>query len=63
MQKQKQSRKQETYNLYKFGRYGYYHITSEKYNGLKEAIKGFNKTYDCLKKKNRLFYSYKVTGL
>ena len=51
----------EYYNLYKLGCYGYFHITSEKFNNLSDAIKYYKKAFN-IKLGNELF-NYKVTGI
>jgi len=51
----------EYYNLYKKGRYGWFHVTSLKTDSLKNAIIFFKKEFS-IKLGNELF-NYKVTGL
>ena len=51
----------EHFNLYKKGRYGWFHITSYKFNNLKEAINFYKKEFN-IKIGNELT-NYKVTGL
>ena len=50
-----------TFNLYKKGRYGWFHVTSVRANSLKEAIE-FYKDAFCIRIGNELM-NYKVTGL
>ena len=51
----------EYYNLYKKGRYGWFHVTSKKFNSLKEAL-NYYKIELNIKIGNALS-NYKVTGL
>ena len=51
----------EYYNLYKKGRYGWFHVTSNKFNSLKDALCYYRKEWK-VKIGNEL-YTYKVTGL
>ena len=49
------------FNLYKKGRYGWFHITSFKFNSLKEAVDYYKKNWNI--KIGRDLFNYKVTGL
>jgi hypothetical protein len=51
----------KNFNLYKKGRYGWFHITAQKSKNLKDAIEYFKKEF-AIKIGNELF-NYKVTGL
>jgi hypothetical protein len=51
----------EYYNLYKKGRYGWFHVTSCKFNNLIEALNYYNKEWDI--KIGKELFNYKVTGL
>jgi hypothetical protein len=51
----------ESFNLYKKGRYGWFHVTSCKSINLQGAINHFKKEFS-IKIGNELF-NYKVTGL
>jgi hypothetical protein len=49
------------FNLYKKGGYGWFHVTSFKFNNLKEAVNFYKKEWN-IKIGNELG-KYKVTGL
>jgi len=51
----------EYYNLYKKGRYGWFHVTSNKFNNLKEALNYYKDEWSV--KIGKELYNYKVTGL
>lgn len=51
----------EYYNLYKKGRYGWFHITSNKFNNLKDALEYYKKNWDISLGYD--LFQYKVTGL
>jgi|TARA_R110000823_G_scaffold280950_1_gene399127 predicted enzyme related to lactoylglutathione lyase len=51
----------EYYNLYKKGRYGWFHVTSFKTDNLKNAIAYYKKEFSI--KLGREIYNFKVTGL
>ena len=51
----------KTFNLYKKGRYGWFHVTSFNFNNIKEAINFYRKEFN-IKIGNDL-YNHKVTGL
>ena len=51
----------EYYNLYRKGRYGWFHVTSNKFNNLKDALDYYREEWKA-KIGNELF-QYKVTGL
>lgn len=51
----------QNYNIYKKGRYGWFHVTSNKFNSLSDAISYYKKEWN-IRLGNELF-NYKVTGL
>lgn len=51
------------FNLYKLGRYGYFHVTAYKFNSLKEAIDFYKKEFNVKKLNSKDLGSYKITGL
>ena len=51
----------EYYNLYKKGRYGWFHVTSKKFINLKAAIDFYKEEYHI--KIGREIFNHKVTGL
>jgi len=51
----------EYYNLYKRGRYGWFHVTSNKFNSLKDALIYYKKEWSI--KIGVELFKYKVTGL
>jgi len=51
----------EYYNLYKKGRYGWFHITSFKANSLKKAVAYYKKEFKI--KIGKKIGTYKVSGL
>ena len=51
----------EYYNLYKKGRYGWFHITSFKFTSLHDAIEFYKKEFKI--KIGKKIGAYKVTGL
>ena len=51
----------KNFNLYKLGRYGWFHITSNKFNSLNDAIEFYKCNFNIKIGKN--ISNYKVTGL
>lgn len=51
----------KNFNLYKLGRYGWFHVTSYKFNSLSEAIKFYRKEFNVTLGKD--ISNCKVTGL
>jgi hypothetical protein len=51
----------KNFNLYKKGRYGWFHVTSYKFNNLSEAIAYYKKEWQ-IKIGNEIS-NHKVTGL
>jgi len=51
----------EYYNLYKKGRYGWFHVTSNKFNSLKDALNYYRTEWNVIIGKE--LYNHKVTGL
>ena len=53
----------EYYNLYKLGRYGFFHVTSFKCESLRQAINYYKETFNACDFKSKKVGSYKITGL
>jgi len=51
----------KTFNLYKKGRYGWFHVTSFKFKNLHKAIAFYKKEFNA--KIGNELYNHKVTGL
>ena len=52
-----------TFNLYKLGRYGWFHITSIRSSNLKEAIQDLKKNFTIKGLGTNKIGTHKITGL
>lgn len=53
----------DTFSLYKLGRYGWFHVTTESFNTIEECIKEWQHFSDVLIKENYKIGDYKIVKI